>query len=203
MIRPLQPETTWTRPKHRFAPQDRVKMQLPEGRHPNPRRQVDFPQAFMLGGLAAGESRISGLLEGDDVIRTGGAMQAMGARIRKQGDIWIINGVGNGCLLEPEAALDFGNSGTGCRLTMGLVGPYDFDNNLYRRCIAFKRRRWAGPRAAAADGRAGNRRSRRQLPVTLHGPLAPAPDHYRVPMASAQASPPSCLPASMFRVSPP
>jgi 3-phosphoshikimate 1-carboxyvinyltransferase len=83
-------------------------------------------RAFMLGGLAAGESRISGLLEGDDVIRTGGAMQAMGAKIRKQGDIWIINGVGNGCLLEPEAALDFGNSGTGCRLAMGLVGPYDF-----------------------------------------------------------------------------
>jgi 3-phosphoshikimate 1-carboxyvinyltransferase len=144
-------------------------------------------RAFMLGGLAAGESRISGLLEGDDVIRTGGAMQAMGARIRKQGDIWIINGVGNGCLLEPEAALDFGNSGTGCRLAMGLVGPYDFtttfigDASLSNRPMQriLEPLRLMGVQVTAGPGD--------RLPVTLHGPLAPAPVTYRVPMASAQA----------------
>src|SRR5690606_8316015 len=66
-----------------------------------------------------------GLLEGEDVLRTGEAMKAMGARIEKAGGEWIIQGVGNGCLLEPVAPLDFGNAGTGARLTMGLVGAYD------------------------------------------------------------------------------
>ena len=83
-------------------------------------------RSFMFGGLASGETRITGLLEGEDVINTGKAMSAMGASIRKEGATWIIRGVGNGCLLAPEHPLDFGNAGTGCRLTMGLVGPYDF-----------------------------------------------------------------------------
>src|SRR3954469_8174735 len=76
-------------------------------------------RSFMFGGLASGETRITGLLEGDDVINTGKAMRAMGARIEKVGAEWIIQGTGNGALLAPEAPLDFGNAGTGCRLTMG------------------------------------------------------------------------------------
>jgi len=143
-------------------------------------------RSFMFGGLAAGETRITGLLEGEDVINTGKAMQAMGAAIRKDGETWIINGVGNGCLLEPEAALDFGNAGTGCRLTMGLVGPYDFettfigDASLSRRPMA----RVLDPlrlMGVQVKSEAGDR-----LPVTLRGPRAPAPISYRVPMASAQ-----------------
>ncbi len=90
-------------------------------------------RSFMFGGLAAGETRITGLLEGEDVINTGRAMQAMGAKIRKDGDIWIINGVGNGCLLQPESPLDFGNAGTGARLTMGLVGTYDMTTTFIGR----------------------------------------------------------------------
>ena len=82
-------------------------------------------RSFMFGGLAAGETRITGLLEGEDVLATGRAMQAMGAQMRKEGDMWIVNGTGNGCLLEPDEPLDFGNAGTGARLTMGLVGTYD------------------------------------------------------------------------------
>src|SRR4051812_7226101 len=70
-------------------------------------------RSFMFGGLAAGETRITGLLEGEDVINTGKAMQAMGARIDKIGHEWIIQGTGNGALLAPEAPLDFGNAGTG------------------------------------------------------------------------------------------
>ncbi|MDP3898089.1 MAG: 3-phosphoshikimate 1-carboxyvinyltransferase, partial [Mesorhizobium sp.] len=70
-------------------------------------------RSFMFGGLASGETRISGLLEGEDVLRTGEAMKAFGAKIIKTGDEWIIQGVGNGCLLEPAAPLDFGNAGTG------------------------------------------------------------------------------------------
>ena len=143
-------------------------------------------RSLMLGGLARGESRITGLLEGEDVIATARAMQAMGASIRKLGETWIINGVGNGCLLEPEAALDFGNAGTGCRLTMGLVGPYDFetrftgDASLSRRPMGrvLDPLRLMGVQVSSQPGDL--------LPVTLRGPRAPAPITYKVPMASAQ-----------------
>ena len=143
-------------------------------------------RSLMLGGLAAGETRITGLLEGEDVIATGRAMQAMGARIRKEGDTWIVNGVGNGALLAPEAPLDFGNAGTGCRLIMGLVGVYDFettfigDASLSRRPMArvLDPLREMGVQVEAATGD--------RLPVTLRGPKTPTPVTYRVPVASAQ-----------------
>jgi 3-phosphoshikimate 1-carboxyvinyltransferase len=143
-------------------------------------------RSFMFGGLASGETRITGLLEGEDVINTGRAMSAMGAKIRKEGDTWIINGTGNGALLAPSAPLDFGNAGTGCRLTMGLVGVYDFsstfigDASLTARPMGrvLNPLREMGVQVEAA---AGDR-----LPVTLHGPKTPAPITYRVPMASAQ-----------------
>jgi 3-phosphoshikimate 1-carboxyvinyltransferase len=83
-------------------------------------------RAFLFGGIAAGRTRVTGLLEGEDVLATGRAMQAMGARIEKAADgAWLVDGVGNGCLLEPEGVIDFGNAGTGVRLTMGLVGPWE------------------------------------------------------------------------------
>lgn len=143
-------------------------------------------RSFMFGGLASGETRITGLLEGEDVINTGKAMQAMGARIRKEGDTWIIYGVGNGALLAPEAPLDFGNAGTGCRLTMGLVGVYDFDSTFIGDASLSKRPmgrvldplRQMGVQVKSAEGD--------RLPVTLHGPQTPNPITYRVPMASAQ-----------------
>ena len=87
-------------------------------------------RAFMFGGLASGETRITGLLEGEDVLRTGDAMKAMGARIERNGAEWVIQGTGNGCLLQPQAPLDFGNAGTGSRLTMGLVGTYDMETTF-------------------------------------------------------------------------
>src|SRR5690606_38771151 len=82
-------------------------------------------RSMMFGALASGETRITGLLEGEDVMRTADAMRAMGATIEKRDGEWIMQGVGNGCLLEAETPLDFGNAGTGARLTMGLVGTYD------------------------------------------------------------------------------
>jgi len=143
-------------------------------------------RSLMFGGLASGETRIRGLLEGDDVINTGRAMRAMGADIRKAGDEWIVRGTGNGCLLAPEAPLDFGNAGTGCRLTMGLVGVYDFeatfigDASLQSRPMGriFDPLRKMGVQVAA---QAGDR-----LPATLRGPEVASPITYRVPMASAQ-----------------
>ena len=143
-------------------------------------------RSFMFGGLASGTTRITGLLEGEDVINTGKAMTAMGAAISRDGDAWIIQGTGNGCLLQPDGPLDFGNAGTGCRLTMGLAGVYDFpvtftgDASLSRRPMGrvLNPLREMGVQVTASEGD--------RLPVTLRGPLNPAPITYRVPMASAQ-----------------
>jgi 3-phosphoshikimate 1-carboxyvinyltransferase len=144
-------------------------------------------RSFMFGGLASGETRITGLLEGEDVMRTGEAMKAMGASIEKLGDEWVIRGTGNGCLLEPQAPLDFGNAGTGSRLTMGLVGPYDMQTTFIGDASLSKRPmgRVLDPlremgvqvlKAATGD----------RMPLTLRGPRSAAPIAYRVPMASAQ-----------------
>ena len=143
-------------------------------------------RSFMFGGLASGETRITGLLEGEDVINTGKAMRAMGARIEKQGDTWVIQGTGNGALLAPEAPLDFGNAGTGCRLTMGLVGVYDFSSTFIGDASLTSRPmgRVLNPlreMGVQVEAQAGDR-----LPATLHGPKTPNPITYRVPMASAQ-----------------
>ena len=144
-------------------------------------------RSFMFGGLASGETRITGLLEGEDVMRTGEAMKAMGARIEKLGDEWVIQGVGNGCLLEPEGPLDFGNAGTGSRLTMGLVGPYDMkttfigDASLSKRPMGRVLDPLRQMGVQVVEAAAGDR-----MPLTLRGPKHAAPISYRVPMASAQ-----------------
>ena len=144
-------------------------------------------RSFMFGGLASGETRITGLLDGEDVMRTGDPMKAMGARIEKNGGEWIINGVGNGCLLEPQAPLDFGNAGTGSRLTMGLVGTYDMETTFIGDASLSGRpmgrvleplRQMGVQVVKAAPGD--------RMPITLRGPKHAAPITYRVPMASAQ-----------------
>ena len=82
-------------------------------------------RALMLSALAVGESQISGLLEGEDVLATAAAMRAMGAQIERTGDgNWTVNGVGVGGLMQPAVALDMGNSGTSTRLLMGLVASH-------------------------------------------------------------------------------
>jgi 3-phosphoshikimate 1-carboxyvinyltransferase len=143
-------------------------------------------RALILGGLASGETRVAGLLEGEDVLNTGKAMQAIGAVIRKEGDAWIINGTGNGALLAPEVPLDFGNSGTGARLIMGLAGVYDFDT-VFTGDASLSRRpmgrvldplRRVGVQVKAMEGD--------RLPVMLRGPKTPAPIRYTLPVASAQ-----------------
>ncbi|WP_295809514.1 3-phosphoshikimate 1-carboxyvinyltransferase, partial [uncultured Nitratireductor sp.] len=125
--------------------------------------------------------------EGEDILATGRAMQAMGALVRKDGDTWIVNGTGNGCLLEPEAPLDFGNAGTGVRLTMGLVGSYDMTTHFIGDASLSKRPmgrvldplKEMGLQVVSAEP--GDR-----LPITLRGPKHAAPISYRVPMPSAQ-----------------
>ncbi len=144
-------------------------------------------RALMLGALAVGRTRVEGLLEGEDVMRTAAALSAMGAAITRTGpERFDIDGVGVGGLLQPEGALDMGNSGTSTRLLMGLVAAHDLvatftgDASLSRRPMARVATplKLMGADIALAPGD--------RLPLTVRG-LAPAlPIRYRLPVASAQ-----------------
>src|SRR5262249_45566683 len=97
-------------------------------------------RALIFGALTVGETRISGLLEGEDVLNTGKAMRALGASVERTGEgAWRVHGVGVGGFREPASVLDFGNSATGCRLVMGAVAgcpitaTFDGDASLRRR----------------------------------------------------------------------
>src|ERR1700722_4517251 len=97
-------------------------------------------RALILGALAVGETLISGLLEGEDVLNTGKAVRALGAQVERVGEgAWRVHGVGVAGFAEPAAALDFGNSGTGARLMLGAVAGcpitarFDGDASLRKR----------------------------------------------------------------------
>ena len=145
-------------------------------------------RALILGALSVGETRISGLLEGEDVLNTAKAMRALGAKVERTGEFaWSVRGVGVGGFAQPPVPLDFGNSGTGCRLVMGAVAGcpitavFDGDASLRTQADA------AGARPARIDGRAGRReRQGGRLPLTLNGARDPLPILYRTPVASAQ-----------------
>lgn len=81
-------------------------------------------RSLMFGALAIGETRVTGLLEGEDVMSTAQIMRQMGATIEKQGDAWVVQGRGLGLLDEPNEPLDLGNSGTSARLLAGLIGGH-------------------------------------------------------------------------------
>jgi 3-phosphoshikimate 1-carboxyvinyltransferase len=145
-------------------------------------------RALILGALAVGPTRISQLLEGEDVINTGKAMRAMGARVEREGvGQWRIDGVGVGGFAQPRGPLDFGNSATGCRLVMGAAAScpisvtFDGDASLRKRpmqrVIDPLTRMGAQALASAPGGR---------LPVTLRGARDPIPIVYEPPAASAQ-----------------
>jgi 3-phosphoshikimate 1-carboxyvinyltransferase len=145
-------------------------------------------RALILGALAIGETRISGLLEGEDVLNTAKSMAALGAKVERTGPFaWSVRGVGVGGFAEPTAALDFGNSGTGCRLVMGAVAGcpiaaiFDGDASLrsrpMRRILDPLELMGARISAAAEGGR---------LPLKLHGARYPVPILYKTPVASAQ-----------------
>jgi len=144
-------------------------------------------RALILGALAVGETRISGMLEGEDALNTAKAMQALGAKLARTGEReWRVHGVGVGGFAEPKGPLDFGNSGTGCRLTLGAVAgcpitaTFDGDASLrsrpMRRVLDPLER--IGARAlASVDGR---------LPLTLAGARDPIPIVFKPPVPSAQ-----------------
>jgi 3-phosphoshikimate 1-carboxyvinyltransferase len=144
-------------------------------------------RALMLGALAVGETRIGGLLEGEDVARTAAAMRALGAEVwRDAPGAWRVAGRGIGGLLEPEDVLDMGNSGTAARLLAGILASHPMfsvlsgDASLRARPM----RRVMTPLAACGarfTARAGDR-----LPLAIEGARDALPLAYRLPVASAQ-----------------
>jgi 3-phosphoshikimate 1-carboxyvinyltransferase len=148
-------------------------------------------RAMMFGAMARGRTTVSGLLEGEDVLATGRAMQALGARIEKTGDIWQIDGLGVGGFLAPQADLDFGNAGTGVRLTMGLVGTSPFVSRFIGDASLTARPMGRVLDPLRAIGVDVVEHHDNKLPIALRGPKTPLPIRYRVPMASAQVK--SCI----------
>ena len=144
-------------------------------------------RALIFGAMALGETRITGLLEGQDVLDTARAMQAFGATVQKHGPgTWSVQGVGVGGFTEPADVIDCGNTGTGVRLIMGcmattaMTATFTGDASLRKRPMG----RVTDPLAlfgAQAYGRKGGR-----LPMTVVGATNPVPVRYALPVASAQ-----------------
>lgn len=143
-------------------------------------------RSLMFASLAVGESVIEGLLEGEDVLATAAAMRAMGATIEKRGDRWHVWGVGVGGLLQPQTALDMGNSGTSTRLLMGLVASHPItctftgDASLSKRPMGrvIDPLSMMGAEFTASPGG--------RLPLMVRGLCPAVPIEYRLPVASAQ-----------------
>ena len=122
-------------------------------------------RALILGALTVGESTVAGLLEGEDVLHTAAAMRALGARLERTPDgLWRIHGVGVGGFAQPAGPLDFGNSGTGCRLAIGAVAGNAVTATFDRRRLLAQAADAARARSAGAHGRA-----RRSTPPTAAG----------------------------------
>ena len=148
-------------------------------------------RALILSALAVGESRISGLLEGEDVLATAAALHALGVQIERVpaavgGGDWRVHGVGVGGLLQPQTALDMGNSGTSTRLLMGLIASHPItatftgDASLSRRPMG-RVIEPLGRMGANITASPGGR-----LPLMLRGASPAVPIEYRLPVASAQ-----------------
>jgi 3-phosphoshikimate 1-carboxyvinyltransferase len=144
-------------------------------------------RSIMFGALAIGETRISGLLEGEDVLSTIAAMRAFGATVRKDADgIWLVTGVGVGGLMEPEGVIDFGNAGTGVRLAMGLAGSHAFTTTFVGDASLSRRPMGRVTEPLRRIGAEVLARSGDRLPLTIKGPDLAIPIEYRVPVPSAQ-----------------
>lgn len=149
-------------------------------------------RSIMFGGITIGETIISGLLEGEDVLATAQAMRQMGATITKSDDgLWRVHGTGLGGLHQPESTLDMGNSGTSTRLLMGLIGGHNITAKMNGDASLNKRPmnrviiplEQMGVRVEASEGG--------RLPLTVIGAKDTMNIKYRLPVASAQVK--SCI----------
>jgi 3-phosphoshikimate 1-carboxyvinyltransferase len=144
-------------------------------------------RSIMLGALAVGETSVTGLLEGEDVLSTAAAMRAMGATIERDADgMWHVHGVGVGGLLQPQQALDMGNSGTSTRLLMGLVASHPITATFVGDASLSKRPMGRVIDPLSTMGAEFTASPGGRLPLTLRGISPAVPIEYRLPVASAQ-----------------
>lgn len=144
-------------------------------------------RAIMFAGLAVGESTIEGLLEGEDVLSTAEAMRQMGAKVERGADgVWRVSGAGVGSLLEPQRALDMGNSGTSTRLLMGLLASHGFSATFVGDASLSGRPMNRVIEPLSKMGASFEASSGGTLPLMLRGSLPSVPITYRLPVASAQ-----------------
>ncbi len=143
-------------------------------------------RSLILGALAEGRTAITGLLQSEDILCTARALQQLGANVEKMGGTWSVTGSGLGGLTEPEDALDFGNSGTGARLMMGVVAGHPI-RAVFTGDASLKKR----PMGRVLDplksmGLCIEEGGRNTLPLTLSGSSGLVPIEYRLPVPSAQ-----------------
>ena len=142
-------------------------------------------RSIMLGGISSGTTTVRGLLEGEDVLHTVAALSAMGAKIHKHENVWMVTGVGSAGLQPPTSTLDMGNSGTSARLLMGLVAGKNFttrctgDASLCKRPMGrvIEPLSKMGATFESTDGK---------LPLSVTGAAQPIAITYALPVASAQ-----------------
>ena len=147
-------------------------------------------RALMLGALATGRTRITGLLEGEDVLNTAKALQALGCPVRKEGGerggVWEVLGRGVGGLEEPADALDFGNSGTGVRLMLGVIAGHRMTVRLVGDASLSRRPMGRVLKPLERMGLEVLDRGRDRLPLAVRGSADLIPVEYQLPVASAQ-----------------
>ena len=143
-------------------------------------------RSIMLGALAVGETRITGLLEGEDVMATAAAMRQLGAEVEKVGAEWRVHGAGVGSLLQPIGALEMGNSGTSTRLLMGLLASHPITATFTGDASLSKRPMGRVIEPLSQMGAAFEASPGGTLPLMLRGAHPAVPIAYRLPVASAQ-----------------
>ncbi len=144
-------------------------------------------RALMFGAIAIGETTVTGLLEAEDVVNTAKAMTALGAKAERGADgVWRIQGVGVGGLTSPAQPLDFGNSGTGVRLAMGLMATTPLTATCVGDASLSKRPMGRVTVPLSQFGTTFETAEGNRLPLTLHGAKNPVPVTYTLPVASAQ-----------------
>jgi 3-phosphoshikimate 1-carboxyvinyltransferase len=168
-------------PKHRFLPSGPLKGHLRV-----PGDKSISHRSIMFGSLAVGRTRISGLLEGEDVLATAEAMRLLGAKIEKSKDEWLVEGVGVGSLLQPPAPLSMGNSGTSVRLLMGLIASHGITAKFQGDASLSKRPMGRVIEPLTQMGASFEETLRDNLPITINGADPAIPIQYRLPVASAQ-----------------
>ena len=167
------------------------------GEAPVPGDKSISHRALMFGALAVGTTDITGLLEGEDVLRTAAAMRALGAEVADLGaGHWRVAGRGIGGLVEPADVLDMGNSGTAARLLCGLLAGHPLFAVMTGDASLRKRPMKRVTEPLSATGARFATRAGGRLPLAVEGATDPLPLDYVVPVASAQVKS-ACLLAGL------